>query len=72
MYKWLGQQKQILVSAYYSIKTVVLDYHPGLQLFIHPYFLSAIQAQGTTILLMVLLLLLFLSFVLAGAEVAFF
>jgi gliding motility-associated protein GldE len=66
------QEKQILITAYYSIKTVVLDYHPGLQLFIHPYLLSAIQAQGTTILLMVLLLLLFLSFVLAGAEVAFF
>jgi hypothetical protein len=37
-----------------------------------PPFLSAIQAQGTTVLVMVLLVLLFLSFVLAGAEVAFF
>jgi gliding motility-associated protein GldE len=37
-----------------------------------PPVLSAIQAQGTTVLVMVLLVLLFLSFVLAGAEVAFF
>jgi gliding motility-associated protein GldE len=37
-----------------------------------PPFLSAIQAEGTTVLVMVLLVLLFLSFVLAGAEVAFF
>jgi putative hemolysin len=49
-----------------------LDYHtvwqsvPGLTL------LSAIQAQGNTILVMVLCILLFLSFVLAGSEVAFF
>ncbi|MBY0481322.1 MAG: gliding motility-associated protein GldE [Chitinophagaceae bacterium] len=37
-----------------------------------PPLLSAIQAQGTTVLVMVLLVLLFLSFVLAGSEVAFF
>ncbi len=36
------------------------------------YLLSALQPQGTTILVMVLVLLLFLSFVLSGSEVAFF
>jgi len=49
-----------------------LDYHSVLNLFMSAPFLSAIQAQGTTVLVMVLLVLLFLSFVLAGAEVAFF
>lgn len=38
----------------------------------HPTLLSAIQAQGTTVLVMVLFILLFLSFVLSGSEVAFF
>ncbi|WP_026768910.1 gliding motility-associated protein GldE [Asinibacterium sp. OR53] len=37
-----------------------------------PYLLSAIQAQGTTVLVMILFVLLFLSFVLSGSEVAFF
>jgi putative hemolysin len=49
-----------------------LDYHPALQLFFHPTLLSALEAQGTTVLVMVLFLFLFLSFVLSGAEVAFF
>lgn len=50
-----------------------MDYHSVLYSFIvSPPFLSAIQAQGTTVLVMVLLVLLFLSFVLSGAEVAFF
>ncbi len=49
-----------------------MDYHPGLDFFSHLYLLSALQAQGTTILVMVLVLLLFLSFVLSGSEVAFF
>jgi gliding motility-associated protein GldE len=49
-----------------------LDHHPVLQIFLHPVLLSAIQAQGTTILVMVLFVLLFLSFVLSGSEVAFF
>ncbi len=52
---------------------MILDYHSALHSFlIAPPFLSAIQGQGTTVLVMVLLVLLFLSFVLAGAEVAFF
>ena len=34
--------------------------------------LSVIQAQGTTVLVMILIVLLFLSFVLSGSEVAFF
>jgi putative hemolysin len=52
---------------------LILDYHSVFASFlITPPILSAIQAQGTTVLVMVLLVLLFLSFVLAGAEVAFF
>ena len=49
-----------------------MDYHSVLNQFLSAPFLSTIQAQGTTVLVMVLLVLLFLSFVLAGAEVAFF
>ncbi len=49
-----------------------MDHHPVLQLFFHPTLLSALQAQGTTVLVMILFLLLFLSFVLSGSEVAFF
>jgi len=50
-----------------------LDYHSVLSSFlVAPPFLSAIEAEGTTVLVMVLLVLLFLSFVLSGAEVAFF
>jgi putative hemolysin len=55
-----------------SIKILALDHHPVLQLFSHTTLLSAIQAQGTTVLVMVLFVLLFLSFVLSGSEVAFF
>ena len=43
-----------------------------MQFFFHPSLLSALQAQGTTVLVMVLFILLFLSFVLSGSEVAFF
>lgn len=49
-----------------------MDHHPVLQSFLHPTLLAGIQAQGTTVLVMVLFLLLFLSFVLSGSEVAFF
>lgn len=49
-----------------------MDHHPVLQLFFHPTLLSALEAQGTTVLVMVLFFFLFLSFVLSGAEVAFF
>ena len=49
-----------------------MDHHPVGQLFPGLTLLSAIQAQGTTVLVMVLLVLLFLSFVLSGSEVAFF
>ncbi len=49
-----------------------MDYHSVLNQFLSTPILSAIQAQGTTVMVMVLLILLFLSFVLAGAEVAFF
>ncbi len=50
-----------------------MDYHTVFAPFlVTPPILSAIQAQGTTVLVMVLLVLLFLSFVLSGAEVAFF
>jgi len=49
-----------------------LDHHSVLNFLFHPYLLSAIQAQGTTVLVMILFVLLFLSFVLSGSEVAFF
>ena len=49
-----------------------MDYHSVLNQFLSTPILSAIQAQGTTVMVMVLLILLFISFVLAGAEVAFF
>ena len=43
-----------------------------MQLFSHLTLLSALQAQGATVLVMILFILLFLSFVLSGSEVAFF
>jgi len=49
-----------------------LDYHTVWQFVPGFSFLAAIQAQGTTVLVLVLFTLLFLSFVLSGAEVAFF
>lgn len=49
-----------------------MDYHPVSQIFSHLTLLSALQAQGTTVLVMILCILLFLSFVLSGSEVAFF
>lgn len=45
-----------------------MDYHSVL----YTQFLSAIHPQGTTVLVMILVVLLFLSFVLSGSEVAFF
>lgn len=49
-----------------------MDYHPVFTFLSSIHLLAALQAQGTTIIVMVLLFLLFLSFVLSGAEVAFF
>lgn len=49
-----------------------MDPHTVLQYFPSTVLLSALQAQGTTVLVMILLVLLFLSFVLSGSEVAFF
>jgi putative hemolysin len=49
-----------------------LDHHPAFLNLLHTHFLSALHPEGTTVLVMVLLLLLFLSFVLSGSEVAFF
>jgi putative hemolysin len=51
-----------------------LDYHPSvLQFFAsHIATVAAINMQGTTVLIILLLSLLFFSFVLSGAEVAFF
>lgn len=51
---------------------MALDDYPITQLLYSQYLLAALQAQGTTILIMVLAFLFFLSFVLSGAEVAFF
>lgn len=45
-----------------------MDYHSVL----YTQLLSAIHPQGTTVLVMILVVLLFLSFVLSGSEVAFF
>jgi putative hemolysin len=49
-----------------------LDYHSVWQSFPGFSILAAIQPQGTTVLVLVLLVLLFLSFILSGSEVAFF
>lgn len=49
-----------------------MDYHPVTEFISTVHLLSVLQAQGTTVLIMVLFFLLFLSFVLSGAEVAFF
>ncbi len=49
-----------------------MDHHPAFLNLLHTHFLSALHPEGTTVLVMVLLLLLFLSFVLSGSEVAFF
>ena len=49
-----------------------MDYPLDLHLAIQPTLLSVLQAQGITVLVMVLFILLFLSFVLSGSEVAFF
>lgn len=49
-----------------------MDHHPASFDLLNTYFLSAIHPQGTTVLVMILLVLLFLSFVLSGSEVAFF
>jgi putative hemolysin len=49
-----------------------LDHHTVWHFFPGLTLLSAIQAQGTTVLVMVLFFLLFISFVLSGSEVAFF
>ena len=51
---------------------MALDYYPIIDLISTFNLLAALQAQGTTILIMVLVFLFFLSFVLSGAEVAFF
>lgn len=49
-----------------------MDHHTVLDIFPQFILLSAIQAQGTTVLVMVLFFLLFMSFILSGSEVAFF
>ncbi len=49
-----------------------MDYHPVYQFLQNAVLLSGMQAQGTTILVVVLFILLFFSFVLSGSEVAFF
>ena len=49
-----------------------MDHHSIFQLLQPHLLLSAAQTQGTTFLVIVLIILFFLSFVLSGAEVAFF
>ncbi len=63
---------QTLYVSDLSFKMLALDHHPVLQFFSKLTLLSAIHPQGTTVLVMVLFILLFLSFVLSGSEVAFF
>lgn len=46
-----------------------MDYHPGLFM---PFLLTAMNTQGTTVLIVLLLCLLFISFIVSGAEIAFF
>lgn len=47
----------------------MLDYHSA---FVHQLLFAAINTQGTTVLIVVLLCLLVFSFMMSGAEVAFF
>jgi len=49
-----------------------LDHHPALLLFSKLTGLGAITPQGTTILIILVIVLLFISFSVSGAEVAFF
>lgn len=49
-----------------------MDYHSVLHFLLTAPILSAIQAQGATVLVLILCLLLFFSFVLSGSEVALF
>ena len=46
-----------------------MDYHSVL---LKPVLLSALNSQGTTVLIVLLLCLLFISFIVSGSEVAFF
>lgn len=54
---------------YFSPKQSVLDYH---SVFFNQLYLAAINTQGTTVLIVLLLCLLVFSFIMSGAEVAFF
>jgi putative hemolysin len=49
-----------------------LDHHPALLFFSQLTSLGAITPQGTTILIILVIVLLFISFCVSGAEVAFF
>ena len=63
---------ELLVFLWGTKFTVTLDDHSVMGLYFAQSFFGAIQPQGTTVLVLILVVLLFLSFVLAGAEVAFF
>jgi gliding motility-associated protein GldE len=52
-----------------SLKFSVLDYH---SVSLKPFLLAALNTQGTTVLIVLLLCLLLVSFIVSGAEVAFF
>lgn len=56
------------MCGYSSLKPCVLDYHPV----VHNLLFFAVDPQGTTVLVVLLLFLLLFSFIIAGAEVAFF
>ena len=63
---------ELLVFLLGTKLTLTLDDHSVMGLFFAQSFFGAIQPQGTTVLVLILVVLLFLSFVLAGSEVAFF
>ncbi len=51
---------------------MTLEYHSGTKIFLNLYYLASINAQGSTTIVFILLCLLFFSYVISGAEVAYF
>ena len=51
---------------------MTLEYHSGTKIFLNLYYLASINAQGSTTIVFILFCLLFFSYVISGAEVAYF
>jgi CBS domain containing-hemolysin-like protein len=51
---------------------VTLEYHSGTKIFLNLYYQAYINAQGSTTIVFILFCLLFFSYVISGAEVAYF